>query len=239
MEKYENNDLFLNKYRISSIRLSNWDYASPGYYFVTICINDRKSHFGKIKNNKMQLSPIGKIVKNYWQQIPEHFKHINLDAFIIMPNHLHGIIHILWNDNPLFAKNENDNKKLYQNMVDNLCKNNFLCRDVVRFRRDAIQNLRRDEACLVSTQNTQTQNKNEFFSKISPQPGSLSVIIGSFKSACTKTIRKNHDLCFQWQPRFYDHIIRNKYALYRIRDYIYDNPSKWQRDRNNRIDLWM
>lgn len=64
---------FRNKYRIPSIRLQNWDYSSNGYYFVTICIKDKKDYLGEIVNNEMCLSEIGTIAKKYWLEIPNHF----------------------------------------------------------------------------------------------------------------------------------------------------------------------
>lgn len=91
--------LFKNKYRISSTRLCGWDYSSCGYYFVTICTNNRIEYFGEILkcNNgeySMALSTIGKNVRDCWLAIPEHFPDVKLDAWIIMPNHVHGIIKI-------------------------------------------------------------------------------------------------------------------------------------------------
>ncbi|MDO8741754.1 MAG: hypothetical protein Q7J11_01250, partial [Candidatus Roizmanbacteria bacterium] len=85
-------DKFKNKYRIPSSRLSNWDYSSNGYYFITICTKERKHYFGKIINNKINLTEIGRITKKYWREIPKHFPFIELDEFAIMPNHVHGII---------------------------------------------------------------------------------------------------------------------------------------------------
>ena len=77
-----------------SIRLKEYDYSEPGAYFITICTKDRQCLFGGIKNRKMIFSELGKIVKNCWQEIPIHFDNVNLDLFIIMPNHLHGIIYM-------------------------------------------------------------------------------------------------------------------------------------------------
>jgi REP element-mobilizing transposase RayT len=77
-------------------------------------------------------------------------------------------------------------------------------------------------------------------SEISPKPGSLSVIIGSYKSAISKIVRKQlNPITFAWQSRFYDHIIRNENELNRIREYIMTNPAMWERDRNNVENIWM
>ena len=89
---YQNNELFKNKYRVHSCRLRGWDYSWPGYYFVTICTKDRVHFFGEVKNEEMYLSDIGKIAVKYWQEIPKHFPFVVLDKYIIMPNHIHGIL---------------------------------------------------------------------------------------------------------------------------------------------------
>ena len=78
-------------------RLKNYNYAANGYYFVTICTHQKQRFFGDVVNGKMQLSTVGKIAHQYWSEIPQHSKHTYLDEFVIMPNHVHGIIII---DNP-------------------------------------------------------------------------------------------------------------------------------------------
>jgi putative transposase len=78
--------------RRRSIRLVDYNYALPGAYFVTICINDRKSILGDVKNGNVALSPIGEIAQQCWKEIPSHFVDVELDAFIVMPNHPHGIL---------------------------------------------------------------------------------------------------------------------------------------------------
>ncbi len=99
--------LYKNKYRVEPARLTGYDYSSPGWYFITICTKNRVQYFGKIvtvetpdpgvsmvQEAKIQLSEIGQIADKYWNEIPVHFPHVNLDAFQIMPDHIHGIIQI-------------------------------------------------------------------------------------------------------------------------------------------------
>lgn len=86
------NDEFQNKYRISSARLQNWDYTSEGAYFITICTKDRLHFFGEIENKKMTLSNIGVIADLLWHEIKNHVKNIELGEFVVMPNHVHGIL---------------------------------------------------------------------------------------------------------------------------------------------------
>jgi putative transposase len=92
--------------------------------------------------------------------------------------------------------------------------------------------------CNVSTLNK--FNKNYFYSIISPKPKSLSTIIRSYKSICTKTINKiQKKIFFSWQSRFYDRIIHNEKELNYIRKYIKKNPVNWIKNKNNYKNLWM
>ena len=81
-----------------SIRLSGYDYAQPGAYFVTLCTqctHGRATLFGDIIDDAMHLTEYGEIAQAYWQAIPRHFPFSKLDAFVIMPNHIHGILWIV------------------------------------------------------------------------------------------------------------------------------------------------
>ncbi len=77
-----------------SIRLKEYDYSVPGEYFITICTKDRVHLFGNIDNDRMHESQLGKIVRDCWVEIPKHFPNVELDEFVVMPNHVHGIIGI-------------------------------------------------------------------------------------------------------------------------------------------------
>ncbi len=73
-------------------RLRGFDYAEAGEYFITICVKDRKKYLGKIINEEITLSSIGKIVDKVWNEIPNRFDDVKLDAYQIMPDHFHGIV---------------------------------------------------------------------------------------------------------------------------------------------------
>ena len=79
-------------YSRRSIRLKGYDYSSAGAYFVTICAKDRKCIFGDIEHEEMRLSEGGKIADECWRNIPMHYPSVFLDEYIIMPNHVHGVI---------------------------------------------------------------------------------------------------------------------------------------------------
>jgi len=178
-EKYK------DKYRIKSARLEGYDYSREGLYFITICTKNREDYFGEIKNSKMILSNLGTIADIFWHEIKNHTKNTILHEFIVMPNHIHGIIEI----------------------VDH-------------------HGCSKDDACIVSTvMVSPLQN-------ISPKSGTISRIVGSYKSAVSKHAhRLKYE--FSWQPRYWDHIIRNEKEYYRISDYIKKNPNKWHDDKLN------
>jgi putative transposase len=85
---------FRHKYRIETSRLNGYNYSKPGNYFITICTKDREPLFGEIIDEKIKLTEKGKIVSDCWYDLPNHYPNITLDEFIVMPNHIHGIINI-------------------------------------------------------------------------------------------------------------------------------------------------
>jgi putative transposase len=81
-----------DKPRRRSLRLPGYDYAQAGAYFVTICTQNRECLFGQIIDRGMQVNPYGMVVQSCWDDLPKHYRHVELDVFVIMPNHVHGII---------------------------------------------------------------------------------------------------------------------------------------------------
>jgi len=202
-------------------RYKGYDYSRAGMYFVTICTKDRKMFFGKIlgkyhdkfvEDAIVKLSKAGQIVKKCWLEIPHHFPFVRLDEFIIMPNHIHGIVII-------------DNKNTGTQNIAFKSKN----------KNTGTQNI----AFKSKNKNTGTQDVaflREYKNKFGPQLGNLSSIIRGFKIGVTKYANKNN-IEFAWQSRFHDRIIRNEMELLNIRNYIINNPFKWMLDRNNIDEL--
>ncbi|MDB5004718.1 MAG: hypothetical protein JWQ34_2943 [Mucilaginibacter sp.] len=92
-------DQYKNRYRISPARRPNWDYGSHGLYFVTICTKDRVRYFGEIQQEtqniaSLQTTAIGEIAYTNWIKIPEYHPYVELDEFVVMPDHIHGILFI-------------------------------------------------------------------------------------------------------------------------------------------------
>jgi REP element-mobilizing transposase RayT len=172
-----------------SIRLKDYDYSSNGGYFITICTYDRACIFGEIVNDAMHLSRFGEIVSEEWAQTETIRQNVILDVFVVMPNHLHGVI--------------------------------FLDGDLNKSREVSVGATRR----IAPTTARPT----------GPPSGSISAIVGQFKSIVTKQInhlRQNNEPPI-WQRNYYERIIRNKKALDAIRQYIVYNPQSWASDEDN------
>lgn len=85
-----------------SIRLRDYDYSQAGAYFVTICASNRGLMFGRTVGGALDLNALGEIVQECWGELPYHFVNVELDEFVVMPNHVHGIVVIL--DSPVGAR---------------------------------------------------------------------------------------------------------------------------------------
>lgn len=202
---------FQNKYRISSIRAQWWDYGWNGAYFITICTQDRKHYFGEIQNNKMILSEVGIIADLLWHQIPIHHKNIELGDFVVMPNHIHGIL-IIDKQNNIDLDNVNDT-----NDANNEQTGHALSQPAQPAQPD--QPDQPDQSKNPGSQRFQNIGKN-----------TISSIVGSYKSAVTKHANRL-GYPHQWQKLFYDNIIRSNNDYQRISDYIVSNPEKWGKDK--------
>ena len=88
---------FTDRFRIETTRLRDWDYSASGWYFVTMCTRNQVPYFGEVLKDKVDLSSPGVIASLLWLEIPEHHAGVELDEFIIMPNHVHGVIILLGN----------------------------------------------------------------------------------------------------------------------------------------------
>ncbi|MGQ0739992.1 MAG: transposase [Bacteroidota bacterium] len=218
---------FNNKYRILSARPAGWDYSRPGSYFITICTKNRSHFFGEIKNREMRLNEIGIIADKYWAEIPNHFDNTMLGQFVIMPNHVHGIIII---NDPVetgHALSPNENTQPDGPVTENhlFPRKNILSGEIEPEPDDKTGSVLSSETghalSLPDTPHFRFRNQGK---------KSVSAMIGSFKSAVSKFSRPiNND--FGWQTRFYDHIIRSHEDYVRISDYIINNPANWETDK--------
>jgi putative transposase len=225
--------LFRNKFRNESFRLNRHDYSANSTYFITICTRLEISYFGNITGGKMILSESGRIASKFWHELPEHFSFVSLDEFVVMPNHVHGII-IIESASAVRTLHEMSQKQQSPIVVRTLHETSQKQQSpiVVRTLHEMSQKqqspivVRTLHATSLHSLTPEQKVKNEFMAAISPKPGSLATVIRSYKSAVSKNAHLiNSD--FSWHPRYYDRIIRSNIELNRIRDYIINNPAKW------------
>jgi REP element-mobilizing transposase RayT len=191
-----------------SIRLQDYDYSSEGAYFVTMCTQNRECLFGEIVNGQMILNGHGKIVEQCWNDLPNHYDNIELDAYVIMPDHFHGIIFIV----SVNSVNSVDSV----NAVDSVDS-------VDSVAVGAIHEMARQR--LQQQQQQQQQQRRKML---------LPKIVGRFKMNSAKQINqmRNTPGISVWQRNYYEHIIRNDKSLENIRNYIINNPVQWYNDNN-------
>ena len=197
-----------DKHHRRSVRLQGYDYAKPGAYFITICAHNRTCLFGKIVDGKMELNEFGMIVKNEWLRTSIIRPNIDIDEFVIMPNHLHGILIIVDNNH---------------------------CRGVWPYAPTMPYAPTTPYAPASETEITPSTNKPNQTSEFKSPSQTIGAIIRGFKSATTKQINvcRNSPGTPVWQRNYYEHIIRNDDELNRIRAYIKNNPVNWPQDKNN------
>lgn len=158
----------------------------------------------------MGLSIPGLIAHHYWRKIIEQFPSVELDEYIVMPNHIHGIIGITAGHDIGSGSDAMNRVPTVEDDITESVGSPIHCDQ---------DSTRKGGA---------TQKHNPMLYK-----NHLGGIVRWYKGRCTFEIRKRDYSNFAWQSRFYDHIIRNEKALHRIRKYIYDNPLRWQQDREN------
>jgi putative transposase len=192
-----------DKHHRHSIRLQGYDYSSQGLYFVTICTYQRECLFGEIIAGKMELSEVGRVVAEEWQMSSQIRQEIELDVWVIMPNHIHGIVLI--------------------SNVDVGANGGSPHAGLAGINRSELPDLHYEKRA----------NSHSPLRGISMKPRSLSSLMAGFKSATTKRINLLRDAPGMpvWQRNYYEHIIRNKESLRVIREYVRQNPLVWDVDQ--------
>jgi REP element-mobilizing transposase RayT len=161
-----------------SIRLKDYDYSQAGAYFVTICTYNKEWIFGNVVNGEMMLDEYGKVAREEWDRSAEIRREVELDFFVVMPNHIHGIVVIV-------------------------------------------------ESNVGATGRSPLPK--------GPTPKSIGAMVAGFKSAATRRINELRGTPYKlvWQRNYYEHVIRNEDNLNEIREYIVNNPLKWDLDSEN------
>lgn len=213
-----------------SNRLPGYDYSQPGAYYVTLCAYNRECMFGEIINGEMILNENGRIVENCWLDLPNHYQNIQLDYYIVMPNHFHGIIMInsvcCGIDGGVVDDSGVDDGDVIVGAGLKPAPTTTTRQPVPTTRQPAPK-IPSDPAIPVS---------------ISPNSAipahkdhGLSEFVRALKTFSSKQINqiRNTSGMPVWQRNYWDHIIRDKKSLKNIRKYIINNPAKWEEDEKN------
>jgi REP element-mobilizing transposase RayT len=184
-----------------SIRLKGYDYSQCGYYFITICTKHRRCLFGEIENGQMILNNAGKMIDRWWNELKNKYANIEIDEYVVMPNHCHGIINIVGivgadgivgEDLCVFPDNKSGEEL---RMGEHAGSPQQMGRPIYKM-----------------IQWFKTMTTNEYIRNVKqnhwePFDGKI------------------------WQRNYYEQIVRDEISLRRIREYIVNNPYQWQQDK--------
>ena len=194
--------------RRRSLRLQGYDYTTSGAYFVTVCTQHRACLFGDVVDNAVRLNAYGDIVLACWDAIPAHCANVELDAFVVMPNHVHGIIVLtdgmqIASVPPMFPVGAQHAAPFPGPVPASLTPR-------PRVQPGSLGAIVRAFKSVV------TQRINAVRRR------------GTGAACCAPTSTSPI-----WQRNYYEHVIRDEAALHRLREYIRDNPVSWADDEEN------
>jgi len=232
--------------RRRSIRLRGYDYSRAGAYFVTICAQDRACLFGEVVDGVMVLNEAGVMLAEHWTALPQRFPTITLDAFVVMPNHLHCVL--VLHDASGAGGHEG---RPYDDVVRDTDVDDDDNADVgaplVGARGDGSADHDAVDVDASGAGGHEGRPYDDNADVGAPLVGArhdtaarLGLVIGAFKSMTTvaygRGVRQFAWPTFRgrlWQRNYYEHIVRDNAEMDRIRGYIAENPSKWAVDREN------
>ncbi|MDI7277092.1 MAG: transposase [Anaerolineae bacterium] len=191
-----------------SIRLRGWDYTEAGAYFVTLVTHERATLFGDVVDGQVVLTEYGRIAAEEWVRTAEVRANVEMDEFVVMPNHVHGIVWIARRADGARQRLEDGARRRLE--------------DGARQRLE--DGARRRLA--------PTRGGRE----ITVAAGSLGAIVGGYKSAVARRINDLRGMTGApvWQRNYYERVVRSEPELAAIRRYIQQNPANWAGDSENR-----
>jgi REP element-mobilizing transposase RayT len=192
------------KHNRRSIRLKGYQYNQPGSYFVTFCVRERVCELGDIIDGEMRLSQFGQVALDFWAHIPAHFPNVEVDKFIIMPNHVHAIIVIKGGRGDVSSPPS----------------------------RDVSSPPSRDVSSPPSRDVSSPPSDGEIPPIPFATLGQIVGYYKYQTTLRINQLRDNAGTPF-WQRGYYERIIRNQRALQNIQDYILENPLNWELDQEN------
>jgi REP element-mobilizing transposase RayT len=220
-----------------SIRLRGYDYTQAAAYFVTVCVQDRECLFGQIVDEEMRLTEAGQMVQSVWDALPQNYPGVDVDEFVVMPNHIHGIIVLTGDDVGA------DDMTAVVGATPRGCPDDATGHTVDRQAHRSGDGQAQGPA---PTDGVDDMTDVGATPRGCPDDAdhaaglSLPDVVHRFKSFTTAQYRhgvKHHGwIPFPgrlWQRNYYEHVVRNHDELRRIRQYIEDNPAKWALDPEN------
>ena len=207
-----------------SVRLGGYDYSSEGLYFITICCKNFKCLFGEIHDGELKLNNAGKEAEKCWLEIPNHYPQTKLHQFIIMPNHLHGIIEIVGANHHSPEKNHYSPEKNHHSPEKNHYspeKNHYSPE------KNHHSPEKNHHSTHTNNHSTATPNKN----RPNGTSNTIGAMVRGFKIGVTKWMKQNTTISDVWQRSFYEHIIKTEKSHENIANYIIENPIHWPKDK--------
>ena len=206
-----------------SIRMRGYDYSQPGAYFVTIVTQGRECVFGEIVDGETRLNPAGQMIATVWGDLPVRFPFVQMDAFVVMPNHLHGIIVLTGGGVGHNGRGDpcrSPRSRRGDRPIDGDCGRD---RGEYKIRPYNMGHGDRPRGTL---------------------PGTVGRVVQGFKSITTHEyivgVKEQGWTPFPgrlWQRNYYEHVVRGEGDLRRVRQYIADNPQGWALDRENPANM--
>ncbi|OGN92315.1 MAG: hypothetical protein A2Y88_07425 [Chloroflexi bacterium RBG_13_48_10] len=185
-----------------SIRLKDYDYSQPGAYFITLVSYQRDCLFGNVIEGEMQLSRYGKIVLQVMQNLPDHYQYVTVEAFVVMPNHIHAIMVLRADDDDSMSRGgslQDPNSSQVNDPSEWIAVPGYgQTRPFYRMRRHVLPEIVR--------------------------------ALKSFSARRINQVRGTHGIAV-WKRNYYEHIIRNQKELIAFREYIVDNSRRWTEDK--------
>jgi len=203
-------------YNRHSVRLLGYDYASAGYYFVTICTQDRKRLFGRIRDQKMELNGLGRIARDELLKTPLIRPNTDIDAWVVMPDHIHMIMHI--------QKDANHSEGPYTFTPDMV--NGAEMMDKTVMAPVGAHDFDIADKTVMAPVGAHSCAPLQPPMRLFRRPQSVSSCVAQYKATTTRIINRIRDTqgVRIWQRNFNDRIIRDQEELDYYRGYIRDNP---------------
>ena len=219
-----------------SIRLKGYDYSQAGLYFITLCCQDSIHLFGKISNESMVLNHFGKIIKEEWEKTEDIRKNVALHEYIIMPNHFHSILEILYSKKGELKSGDSEESKFGEaefkspSQTIGAIIRGFKGASTKRINTIIREGKRGNSAGSKFGENSEGSlfgsDTGSVTGELPFAPTGSGSDSGESKSGKSLFAAKGSI----WQRNYYEHIIRNEKAYQNIRNYIIKNPANWKKD---------